>query len=92
LQQQYLDEEARLKRKFIMFLASGRDFTWFHLPLLLKPRSLSSASDNWDAIETRVLEDAASIFSSAEILELRALGDIVCGRSLSLKQQEKYQI
>lgn len=78
----YLEDDARFNKKFIIFFASARDRTWFHLPLPLKARSRSSASDNCDAMETSVLDEVASMFSSANILEFLAPGDIFWGKSL----------
>ena len=56
---------------------------WFHLPLPLNTRSRSSASDSWEAMDTIALDDDDNMFSSAEILELLALGDIAWGHSFS---------
>jgi hypothetical protein len=50
--------------------------------LPLKTRSDSSASDNWDAIDTRVAEEVESMFSRAKTLEFLAPGDIDMGKSL----------
>jgi len=63
-------------------LASARDRTWVQRPFPLKTRSDSSASDNWDAIDTRVAEEVESMFSRAKILEFLAPEDIDMGQSL----------
>lgn len=92
LKENYLEDDAKLNRKFMISLASARERTWFHLPLPLNARSRSSASDNWDAMETRALEEVASMLSRAKILEFLAPGDIICGNSLQLRKSIKYSV
>lgn len=75
-----------MNKKFMIFFASARDLTWFQRPLPLKERSRSSASDKCDAMETRVLDEVASMFSRAKILEFLAPGDIVCLKLLQLQK------
>lgn len=78
----YLEEDAILKRKFIIFFASASERNWFQRPLPLNARSRSSASESCDAIETKVLEEVDSMFSRANILEFLAPGDNVSWQSL----------
>ena len=49
---------------------------WFQRPRLVKARSLSSASDSWEAIATSELDDILSMFSSEDILAILAFGDM----------------
>jgi hypothetical protein len=52
------------------------DLSWFQRVRPEKARSLSSASDNWEAIATRVFEEMLIILSRDAILALLAFGDM----------------
>nr|GMD91299.1 hypothetical protein Iba_chr14dCG18060 [Ipomoea batatas] len=76
---------CRMSSYCIRSKVASRVLTWFHRPRPLNARSRSSASDKCDAMETSALDEVASMFSSAKILEFLAPGDIICGESLQRK-------
>lgn len=59
--------------------ASPIDRSWFHRLRPEKVRSRSSASESWEAIATRVLEEIVTMLSSDAILACLAFGDKVFG-------------
>ena len=79
----YLEDVATSKRWFIVLLATDRVLIWFHVSVTLNTRSGSCASDSWEAMDLIAIDDEDNMFSSAEILELLALGDIAWGQSFS---------
>ena len=65
-----------LKIYWSKFLASPMERNWFQRPRLVKARSRSSASESCEAIDTSELDDMLSIFSSEDILDTLAFGDM----------------
>lgn len=59
-----------------MFLASPIDCNWFQRPRFVNVRSLSSASESWEAMAVRAFEDMFNIFSKEAILAALAFGDM----------------
>lgn len=71
--------------------ASAIERNWFHRPRPENARSLSSASESWEAIATRVFEDIVTMFSSDAILACLAFGDKVFALRNKMQQyKHKY--
>jgi len=85
----YLARDAALKTRWRRFLASPIERRWAHRARPLKFRSRSSASESWEAIATRELDDDVSILSSKVILVLRV--DAAHSLSADLNHQQENQ-
>ena len=72
-----LASAATLNMYCSKLFASPIDRNWFQRLRPEKERSLSSASESWEAIATRVFEEIVTMLSSDAILACLAFGDKV---------------